>query len=264
MSQSDSQNLVRRRAFSLLEILIVVGILTLLAALAVIGFRVVGGASRNRVTITALENAKGLLGAYELTSQVETLLPTSTVKAGADINRWFKPASNLLDDFDVLNCRVITPGTIEGGAANTSAADRAVRERYLRDETARVIRRLSSVATNRAAIEAMPAGRIVKIRVPIDPKETPTASDQPEYPTSVDCFEGVNLLDGDGKPVYFIPGGGLLYVNIGYNGTGDRADVKNYQRPLPVRSPDQKPFWASPGPDGDLTTGDDNVYSFEQ
>ena len=30
-----------------------------------------------------------------------------------------------------------------------------------------------------------------------------------------------------------------------------------------IRSPDNRPFWASAGPDGDFRTGDDNMYSFE-
>ena len=32
---------------------------------------------------------------------------------------------------------------------------------------------------------------------------------------------------------------------------------------LSFRAPDQRPFWASAGPDGDYSTQDDNVYSFE-
>jgi hypothetical protein len=30
-----------------------------------------------------------------------------------------------------------------------------------------------------------------------------------------------------------------------------------------IRSPDNRPFWASAGADGDFRTGDDNMYSFE-
>ena len=30
-----------------------------------------------------------------------------------------------------------------------------------------------------------------------------------------------------------------------------------------IRSPDNRPFWASAGPDGNFCTGDDNMYSFE-
>ena len=31
-----------------------------------------------------------------------------------------------------------------------------------------------------------------------------------------------------------------------------------------IRSPDNRPFFASAGPDGDFSKGDDNLYSFEQ
>jgi hypothetical protein len=56
-------------------------------------------------------------------------------------------------------------------------------------------------------------------------------------------------LDDWGNPIIFVPSGGLRMTTA----TG---------RPFVVTSPRGGPFWASAGPDGDLSTPDDNVYSF--
>jgi prepilin-type N-terminal cleavage/methylation domain-containing protein len=52
-------------------------------------------------------------------------------------------------------------------------------------------------------------------------------------------------LDGWGNPIIFVPGGSLTVAS----GT--------------VSSPNGKPFFASAGGDGDMSKGDDNLYSFE-
>ena len=58
------------------------------------------------------------------------------------------------------------------------------------------------------------------------------------------------ITDGYNNPIVACPSTGLTGVTT--NGVV-----------TPIRSPDGKPFFASAGPDGDLSTGDDNVYSFE-
>ncbi|HEX8323472.1 MAG TPA: type II secretion system protein [Tepidisphaeraceae bacterium] len=265
----------RQKAFTLLEILIVVGITALLITLATIGFKVVGGASRARVTSTALENCKSLLETYKLSNSVDSLfnevvLVNITTKPTTATPRWVAPAAAVAPtsaNYSVSNCLAASPNVIaSSGAVQTSIVQRQINARYLRDETARVIKRLSTVRENRAAIEAMPADRIVRVRYPSDSASTVTpAGDPVEYPLTpaADYVEGVNLLDGDSQPICFIPGGGLFGVNVGYQGSGDRGDPANYDRPnQTIIAPDRGPFWASPGPDGDLGTGDDNVYSF--
>jgi hypothetical protein len=58
------------------------------------------------------------------------------------------------------------------------------------------------------------------------------------------------LLDAWDNPIIFVPAGGLALRQGGQN--------------LVIKSPDNRPFWASAGPDGDFQNGDDNVYSFEE
>ena len=54
------------------------------------------------------------------------------------------------------------------------------------------------------------------------------------------------LLDGWGNPIVYVPKTGLT--------SGGKT----------ITHPEGRPFWASPGPDGDINTPDDNIYSFEK
>lgn len=253
------------RGFSLIEILVVVGIIAVLISLAVIGFKVVGGAAKGKVTQTSLESGKNLLAEFETTGD-KNLFDDATVGTLASSPfRWEPPltASGLPTDF--ANVRMCAPDVDRTSGALLSTANRFARERMLRDETARVIRRLMSNPKNRASIEALPADRVMKVKYPDMSRLSviPTSmGDGADYPASqTGLLDGVNLIDGFGRPIYFIPPGGLIRVNVGYKGNGDIGDPANYDRQAWVRSADHRPFWASAGPDGNLTAGDDNVYS---
>ena len=259
----------RARGFSLIEILVVVGILAVLISLAVVGFKVVGGASRGKVTNVALENCTGLLNEYKSGGGTLNDLNNNLPLAGTNSmtvspNRWNLPYATGAT-VDILGCSITSPDVnYSTGAVETSADNRVIRERYLRDETARVIRELMRNPNNRKSIEGFSPDRMQKVRFPVSPSQVPAVTNGvAEYGTGVAIVEGVNLLDGFGHAVYFVPGGGILYVNVGYKGTGDLGDKANYedQRQVAIRAVDHQPFWASAGPDGDLSAGDDNVYS---
>jgi prepilin-type N-terminal cleavage/methylation domain-containing protein len=79
------------------------------------------------------------------------------------------------------------------------------------------------------------------------------------------------LLDGWGNPIIFVPGGqlgtgtklnsdGSVAVNSGSMRSGSGTSAITTQ----ASSPDGRPFFASAGPDGDFSNGDDNLYSFEK
>jgi len=108
------------------------------------------------------------------------------------------------------------------------------------------------------------------------------------------------VLDAWGNPIIFVPASGLINVFTGSAGGGDSAvtalpsvytsNPPNAKRPLPpITSPEGqndarynlatfsfnhtdepgdyppgRPFFVSGGPDGDISTGEDNVYSFEK
>jgi hypothetical protein len=58
------------------------------------------------------------------------------------------------------------------------------------------------------------------------------------------------LADGWGNPIILCPPAGL------------EVKVKESGAVTKVTAPGGRPFWASAGPDGNFSTGDDNVYSF--
>jgi prepilin-type N-terminal cleavage/methylation domain-containing protein len=84
-------------------------------------------------------------------------------------------------------------------------------------------------------------------------------------------------LDGWGNPIIFVPGGelgisGVVEVNgrvpVGSGGMVTSGDTGVPPGTTPLKthtlvSPNGRPFFASAGPDGDFSRGDDNLYSFE-
>ena len=78
------------------------------------------------------------------------------------------------------------------------------------------------------------------------------------------------LLDAWGNPIIFVPGGTLgngAALNNGAvtPGTGAmRSGSGTAGITTMAKSPDGHPFFASAGPGGDFSNGDDNLYSFEK
>jgi type II secretory pathway pseudopilin PulG len=98
----------------------------------------------------------------------------------------------------------------------------------------------------------------------------------PAYPTftgsgTVPSDDTVPIpLDGWGNPIIFVPGGALgtgavLGGSMGTTSqiTPGSGALEAASTSITVRSPDGRPFFASAGPDGDFSQGDDNLYSFE-
>jgi len=100
---------------------------------------------------------------------------------------------------------------------------------------------LVSMAGNRAILDKLPAEKTWK----------PDGSSGPPM-----------LLDGWQNPIIFVPTGGMAWVNssgvIVRMVTGAGVFATNGET---VRQ-GFGGFFASAGPDGDFSTGDDNVYSF--
>ncbi|HEX3355963.1 MAG TPA: prepilin-type N-terminal cleavage/methylation domain-containing protein [Tepidisphaeraceae bacterium] len=85
------------------------------------------------------------------------------------------------------------------------------------------------------------------------------------------------LLDGWNNPIIFVPATGLQVRLLNGQSTFNPADatqtwiivspegrVTGNGTANPTVTTPGRPFWASAGPDGDFSKGDDNVYSFEQ
>src|SRR5207248_3268658 len=135
--------------------------------------------------------------------------------------------------------------------------------------TALFVKYMSSIPDNKRAIERLPSDQMLTV------------------PPSGTFTGGAVVLDGWRNPIVFVPATGLAGVK---SKQADTFSATNYSRgarviqggeywtaidstssaPAPpswfngIRSPDGRALWASAGPDGNFTTGDDNIYSFEQ
>ena len=159
--------------------------------------------------------------------------------------------------------------------------------------TAILMNALRTLPVNRAAMDRMPAQALQSLTLP------PPKGGEPAPPSGTIQI----VVDAWKNPIIFVPGTaeigsvavpgtydgpkGLLIGRI-YNNTAQyrdgqyvisndvsyrciQATVGNappnatYWQPMPaIAAPNNRPFFASAGPDGDFSKGDDNIYSFEQ
>lgn len=183
-----------RRAFTLMEMMIAIGVILILLGIGVMGFRALDKNAAQRATQATLDTAAGLLTEYEATGK-----PAATVSG--------------------------TGGAVAFGDVNTSGGDRT--SAINNSETA--LRRLQNVPRNKDALAKLP------------PKA---------YANQLDGTRRQALADAWGNPIVLVGPNGLT---VGISGQS-RTEV----------APGGRPFWASGGPDGNLNTGEDNLYSFRK
>ena len=70
------------------------------------------------------------------------------------------------------------------------------------------------------------------------------------------------ILDAWGNPILFIPCGPNLVNPSSPNGGLSNVTLSKAQTGI-IRPTDFRPFFASAGADGNVASGDDNIYSFE-
>jgi prepilin-type N-terminal cleavage/methylation domain-containing protein len=226
----------RTAGFTLLELLIVIGVILLLVAIAVVGFNAFERAASERQTKVTMESLRSLLAGYE-----------RQVGAGGIGQLDLMAATGNGDPFAVAPTAATPPYiamTKAPGDVNPGAPDRAAFDDYNSPDfgklaTRNVMAVLRRVPDNKRMMEAMPPKTILSVRNLSNP---PPAGLTPI------------VADGWGNPILFVPDGGLSGVKI--NGTVLPAGQE-------IRSPDRRPFFASAGPDGNFQEGDDNVYSFQ-
>jgi prepilin-type N-terminal cleavage/methylation domain-containing protein len=228
----------RREGFTLLEMIVTIGIILVLLAIAVVGYRSLDASASKKDTAIALTNLQAMVGELESTAGLTRIEGPGGVYAIKD--RITRPG----------NGTVPNPGDVASGTGETARYGPAVRR------TQDVIARLSQVPKNKTAIGQIPGKRL------LGRPASPYAADPNKVALDT---TGKNLptppvpVDGWRNPILFVPSGGIEGVNVGAKPDGT-YDAPNQT----ITAPSNRPFWASAGPDGDFTKGDDNIYSFSK
>jgi prepilin-type N-terminal cleavage/methylation domain-containing protein len=230
----NSCNSRRTRGFTLIELLVVFGILLVLMGLAVYSFTKLDPS--DRLTKTNLSTCKAMFSEFEAvagvgSTPIEVFVGSSKIgKADASFGDfWIDPKREDPEVPTPINSPGVTTGTTTDAVRNTLLAMSV----------------LQAIPANRDAMTKMPPSSIRRFS-----NDAVTTIDDTKYPL---------IADGWGNPIIFVPGNGITGIKLGFNA----ASNSWAQTGQTIVAPDNRPFFASAGPDGDMTAGDDNLYSFQ-
>lgn len=218
----------RRSGFTLIEILVVIGIILVLIGMLVVGYNQLDRSTAGRSTRTTLEN----MGA--LSDELES-----------EVGPGYLEGTNVPPALFMTGISVTQPGDVNPGQAPHDAEAK---------KFANVIKQLMRSSKNKASIAGIPTKQLFgkdSAGVVVNPPGILDAWSNPIIFVPSGGLTGVSLAQGPN-------GNGTMYT-IRSSGV--------YPEPLSnqnkVLGPKDRPFFASAGQDGDFSKGDDNVYSFE-
>ncbi len=284
-----------RRAFTLLEILVVIVIIGILSTLLIIGIKVLATSAKRQQTQGQFQQLRSLYAEYN----AQALLRFSPVvmpcpqNVAIELNSGPGPANDasvgnrygaaVWYTRDLMsNLRKLASGT----SALNKMADTAKMSfpasynavfptPYVPASwsTTATYQPLTSASYGRVYVNDASGNQVYYECVQALPAASSLSPSVdrahwlPAYPPTPATGTAENavpvLLDGWGNPIIFVPGGTLgnpTTATTGqmFTGSGTAATATNG-----VASPDGRPFFASAGPDGDFSKGDDNLYAFE-
>jgi type II secretory pathway pseudopilin PulG len=293
---------MRRRAFTLIEVMIVIGIIILLVGIVAYGLSRVINNSKAANTRVVLNNLRSMVAEFETTSKGLNRQPAYmwATTAGNPLTQWNSTVVpiNIWREGDPTDAPTNLPEPdpifVQGGNITKEAAGSNAPLRYNANAIANtqlVMGLLIQNSINKKASEQWSRSQSMEeIPAAVATSKLTITNTSPPPATMVYSSGAANRapnpllpLDAWGNPILFVPAGGLcgdtnpantnldsMWIGGPPDSTfarGQKMVVSNVTNPAqqigPIKSRDSRPFWASAGPDGDFRTGDDNLYSFD-
>lgn len=288
--------MTRRRGFTLIEVLTVIGIIIILIAIVAFGLSKVTGSAKATSTATTMSVMRSMLAEYEVATKGLNRQPPYMWRTDGNNGQWVAADNfNIWRDGDPTDGPSSTSNTIEPDPAKADRGQISKDAGSLRYEmpsianTQLVMSLLLQAPGNKKLIEQMSAAQLMEelptglnaaqVKITIRtatgagtmPYDTGAANRNPSPPI---------ILDAWSNPIIFVPAGGMYDVRTGDVTRGMTKGLTGPDDPGPIRSPDGRPFFVSAGPDGifsyvdmnqsgtfdagvDIAGGDDNIYSFD-
>jgi type II secretory pathway pseudopilin PulG len=264
------------RAFTTLELLIAIAVLAILVGIAVLGARSIIGGSKIKDTKVRLESLAGMLTEFEAVtgeglkkqpakmyySPTPTPYPTGPGDEPLDI--WYDadPQTADLPIGNRVGQPLDNPGDVSADNVKNANSGR------FRSTAVHNTQIVMGLITGIPAAQEM-LGKLPPASLMGNPNRDGTLN-----MGSLTFIGGDNkaalkpalVVDSWDNPIIFVPASGLRGVKLADHGPTElhiitsKGVVEEADPKIPAGV---RPFFASPGPDGDFTTGDDNVYSFE-
>jgi len=281
----------RRRAFTMIELLVVIGIIMILIGLFFAGAKLVTAQAKERDTKTMLETCKTMFENYRQATKLSRPPPAGPVASSpsSSLNVSTTNASGTITNTQFWSAgEEAAPGALSSDPSaytNPSNLPEAVAN------TAYVMYALESIPENKTIITNLPASKIINVYIEIGPSGTvqvvPLICDSWQHPILFVPGGGLGATPGgstnqiapgvvwlDGANCGIITSSGIINSSSTYFSIYDAANYNPTQFPL---VPTNQPFFVSAGPDGDVSNAhgnttstptsdmtDDNIYSFQQ
>jgi len=292
----------RREGFTLIEMLVVVGIMIVLLGIGAMAFQRLDKAAAEKATRARLETCTAILNEYELSVGNLNALQCSSniignpafsygytrgstpspmnwgIDAGqvGNVNMGAVGGSPLYqlryNNIHIMGAQIpgpiatYNPGLVSGAAGTLTIPPCPY------GGTGGVFYNFMQVPSAKLIISQMPPQAFMaSTMITITGNNTVPVYNYSGQQFTQQQFQVVGAIPIDAwrNPIIFVPSGGMTNIYVGGPippasvvalGNG-AAQSLNYGQRVKIRSLDQRPFFASAGPDGNFQTGDDNVYS---